>query len=256
MKKGELNQTFILEGSPSVLQILLFKGDSIVINPSTVAYSSGNLKFISYPKSFPFNIPKERLDVIESPYSTLLNDKLESQYVGLVIASNGMQKPKDIIKIDLNLHDKVAFRAKNFLCASNQLLISKFAHFDTPLRFNYFSNDFFHSASKLEDQSNKILKQINFVYLQSFGTLIEKRLGINEEFSAHYEYVLCFEESVVVDKQRKENMVTLRGPGLVILDVKATKVYQAYTRMYAVLFALIAFLSILGEILLNINIEF
>lgn len=187
-----------------VVQVILLPNQVLYTELSSIIYASSTLSFKQCPRSL-----WEKLFGLQHG----LNYRIKNHKGGVEYVSIS-HSPGKILAVNPNLIDELIIPDKRFILGYSSGI--KIRATSNPIPFPMINNP-------RQARGNGIL------FLQSFGTIIEKRLGVDEEIHINTSDIIAYSKSVkVFDSSLIRNsgkvylndwaLMKLQGPGWVFIE--------------------------------------
>ena len=241
----ELPNINIIGSNIQVLQIVFKYYESIVVNFNYISYaSSTNLEETQYNKINNLISSSNEHKAKNQNYVRLKNKNNNIEYIGL-------SKLGKILKINPLIYNDLIIREDSILCFNESLnllednetnqRIKEYINNKSIIDLTYIKRNFYLVKRKIlkETEIDNLLVDLNsllkdFLFLSSDKSLIEKRLGGNEQIIIMKSQLIAFEKSVTFSKIIKsednkstyvnsEDDIICEGPGLIIFELNERK---------------------------------
>ena len=227
------------------LQVVLKKNESLIINSQYLSYvSSMNLQETQYNKINNLIPNSNDNKANNTNYIRLKNINNTIEYIGLSHLGK-------IIKINPLLYKDLMIREDCILCFNESLNLINDNEINKKIKenitgfsiidLNNIKRNYYLLNRKIQKKNevDKLLLDINslmkdFLYISSNKTLIEKRLGVNEQIIIMKNQLIAFENTITFSKIIKsqenkttyfncDNDIICDGPGLLIYELNERK---------------------------------
>ena len=227
------------------LQVVLKNNESLIINSNYLSYvSSINLQETQYNKINNLISHSNDNKANNTNYVRLKNTNNSIEYIGLSHLGK-------IIKINPLLYKDLIIREDCILCFNESLNLINDNEINKKIKenitgfslidLNNIKRNYYLLNRKIQKKNevDKLLLDINslmkdFLYISSNKTLIEKRLGVNEQIIIMKNQLIAFENTITFSKIIKsqenkttyfncDNDIICDGPGLLIYELNERK---------------------------------
>ena len=257
------------------LQIVLKNNESLIINSHYLSYvSSMNLQETQYNKINNLISNSNNYKANNTNYIRLKNINNTIEYIGLSHLGK-------IIKINPLLYKDLIIREDCILCFNESLNLINDNEINKKIKenitgfslidLNNIKRNYYLLNRKIQKKNevDKLLLDINslmkdFLYISSNKTLIEKRLGVNEQIIIMKNQLIAFENTITFSKiiKSQENQTTYLnldtdlicdGPGLLIYELNERKNIPIKMQTLLTLLIIIFLLSFLDLFISSIS---